>query len=185
VRIEKLSLGGHAMTSVRLPFFWDGAVIDVPDASAVVAGGRYSGRWNIRLGGEAATSTLRGRVDGLDAGPLILDGDFEASWSGFNARLADSLSLEGFAVARALDLPDLPLRSIQACVDIDPRRGRDRLQITCLEAFSAAENFSGAAVHQDSRWLLDFTGPRRQFRLSGTFSPMEWDIDARPKEGSR
>lgn len=185
VRIEKLSLAGQAATSLRLPFFWDGAIIDIPDVSALVAGGRFSGRWNIRLGGEAALSTLNGRVDGFDAGPALLDSDFQASWTGFHPRLADTFAMEGFAVARAIDLPDLPVRSIQACVEIDPRRGRDRLQMTCLEAFAASENFIGAAAHQESRWLLDFTGPRRQFRLSGTFSPMEWDVDARSKEGSR
>ncbi len=184
-RIGKLSIAGHEATSLRLPFFWDGAVIDIPDASAAIAGGRFSGRWNIRLGGETAVSAVRGRVDGLDLGPMVLDADFNASWPGFHPRLSESLSMEGFAVARAIDLPGLPLRSAQACFEVDPRRGRERLQISCLEAFTASESYTGTAAHQETRWMLDFTGPRRQFRLSGTFSPMEWEVDARPKEGSR
>jgi len=185
VKIGRLTMAGLEASDLRLAYYWDGSVIDIPDASASAGGGRFSGRWRIDLDGEAARSRLQGRLDGFDAGPASLEAEFEASWPGFGISALDRMSLTGHVAARALEFSELPIRAIQACVEVDPRRGRDRLQISCLEAFSGVETFSGLAARQDSKWVLDFTGPRRQFRLVGGFSPMEWELEPRPREAPR
>lgn len=181
VSIEDLQLAGAAASGVSLRFFWDGTKVEIPDAVASVGGGRFSGRWLISLGGTAPLSRLTGRADGIDLGQASFDSEFDASWVGFSTSLEDSLRFEGHAVARSLEFPQLALRSVQACVDYDARRQGDRLHLTCLEAFTTNEVFFGSASRLDSRWALDFTSPRRQFRLSGAFSPMEWTIEHRSR----
>jgi hypothetical protein len=181
ISIQELGIAGATATGVALRYFWDGSGIDIPDATATINGGRFSGRWNIALGGAAPLSRLTGRADGIDFRVASFDADFEASWIGFDSSLADSLRFDGAVTARSLDFPEQPLRSIQACIDYDARRTRDRLRLSCLEAFSQGEVFSGSASHADSRWALDFTSPRRQFRLIGAFSPMEWTVEPRSR----
>lgn len=181
LRIETLALAGLDVTDLAARFFWDGPRLEIPDLTAAVEGGRVSGRHLLLLGGEAVRNRLAGRVDGLEFGQALIESEFSASWSGFGQQLTDTLEAESQVTARMPEFADQPLRTIQACVSYDGRKGRDRLQISCLEAFTPAEAFTGVASRQDSKWVFDFTGPKRQFRLTGSFSPAEWTLEARPR----
>ncbi len=179
LRIDSLQLAGLDAANVASRFYWDGARLEIPDLSAAVGGGRFSGRHEALLGGEAVSNRIWGRADGLELGPALLESEFSAAWLGFGQRLQESLAVEAQVTARTPALADPPLRSIQACLDYDARRSRERLRFSCLEAFAAGETFTGTATRGDAGWTFDFAGPRRQFRLSGSLSPPEWTIEPR------
>jgi hypothetical protein len=181
LRAAQLEMGGIEASNVIARFYWDGPKIEVPDVTAATAAGQFSGRWQVLLGGETARSRLVGRADGLHGGEGVFDAELDASWQGFDAALLETLQAQGHVTGRIIDLPEQPLRMVQACVEYDGRKGRDRLKISCLEGYSQGELLDGSALYTDSKWVLDFTGPRRQFRLLGTFSPMEWTLEPRSR----
>lgn len=181
LRIDSLALAGLDAAGLEARFFWDGLRLEIPDLTAAVEGGRFSGRHLLLLGGETVRNRLDGRVDGLEFGQALIESEFSASWAGFGQQLMETLEAEAQVTARTPEFADQPLKSIQACVSYDARKARDRLQISCLEAFAPNETFAGMASRQDSKWVFDFSGPKRQFRLTGSLSPAEWTLETRPR----
>ena len=174
VRIGELVLAQELLSNFTARLYWDGTMIEMPEANAHWEDANVDGRLNVRLGGAAPEVRFLGRVDNYAWKSGTVDSELEIQTVGLGGPFPASLRANGHVSGRNVELAEEPVWAFQACFDYDGARAAGRLKLACLEAQVGGEWLHGPRpVAVDGKLELELAGPRRTLRfdlLSGETS---------------
>lgn len=169
-----LEIGGATLEAVRLDFFWDGAVIDVPRFVARASGGTAEGNLQVDLRGPEPAIQVAGRLEAAAWRGGRLSGDATISTRGFEEALRRNLRAEGtFRMQGVALTEDAPPVLITGAWTADWERRRPRVAISSLRWADTAGVLTGhGGTNDEDRLFIVLSGAERSLRLTGSLSPL-------------
>jgi hypothetical protein len=181
--VASLNLAGYEFAPVRARYYWDRASIEMPDFSAAIGSGRFSGRLDVALGAELPQYSAAGRLEGMEDRGSTWDGELDLLSESLGAALSRSLRVEGSFSARNVTAGEDDLRLLHGTLDYDARRLQQPLILPSLDLWTPSEWLTGqGASGSDGKLAAELSSPRRSLRLSGTLFPLE--VEA-PQEAAK
>ena len=174
VEIGTLSLAGETFDSVRLKFFWDGPVLDVPRFQARVEGGAVDGYLSADFRGSAPVYKVAARVDSVDWRGGKLEGDGSLATSGLGEDLYWNLRAEGWFRSLSPKLGEnLDFRALSGAWDLRWDRRQPRLQLSGLRLSDGQDTYTGQGdTLEDQQLQLDFSQGEKRLRFTGSLKPI-------------
>jgi hypothetical protein len=174
VEIGALTLAGETFESVRLKFFWDGPVLDVPRFQARVEGGSVDGYLSADFRGPAPVYRVAARLDSADWRGGKLEGDGSLVTSGLEEDLFSNLRAEGWFRSLSPKLGEnLDFRALSGAWDLRWERKQPRLQLTGLRLIAGQDTYTGqGASLEDQQLQIDFSQGEKRLRFTGSLKPI-------------
>jgi len=177
VRIGKIKIGASVAEQVTAKVYWDGAVVEIPDLTAVALGGMLSGRLTVRMTGDAPEYRLLGRLEGLNWRSGSIDAEFDLAATGYRDQLWDSLRVDGQFQARSVEISDELFQRASGCFGLQTERSGVRVRLRCLDAVHGADTYTGQGMTTaDGRLVIELMSAGKPLRLAGSVYPVQLEL---------
>lgn len=167
LRARHLEVADREYEKLRLHGYWDGPRIDVARVELALAGGAFSGRGEVALGGGSQLYRLVGQMDRWPLDGAVVDATVDLRAGGMGRAVIESLRMAGRLDARRVASSAGTVDWFAACYDFDAARpAAARLRLECIEARDGGEYFTGEPVAVNwEQAVVELEGPRRTLRL--------------------
>jgi len=178
--IGAFTLGDMRVESLHTRLIWDATDVQAMELEGRFRNGELRGRLAADLSGFPPLYSVGLHLRSADWSDGKLEVTLNARTSGIGMELWPNLRGDGFLNGKSISLnPDVQFQDVSGCYEFALARGIPRLRFTGVQATLEDESFFGQGSSQpDGRVVLELSNGARQVRVSGTLSPLQWEVIA-------